>query len=114
MIIIESEIWCVCATLGSGRFGTRCCGRDLACPRISLRTMRLAHNTYDGGRRFAVNMSVSTQSILNSRRHQLFPILELAEIDRVRRFGEVRSYRAGEALAKVGEISPGLTVILAG
>ena len=59
-------------------------------------------------------MSVSTQSILDSRRHQLFPILEPAEVDRVRRFGKVSSYRAGEALAKVGEISPGLTVILAG
>jgi len=47
MIIIESEIWCVCATLGSGHFGTRCCGCDLApcefCPAISLRTMRPAH-----------------------------------------------------------------------
>ena len=59
-------------------------------------------------------MSVSTQSILDTRRHQLFPILEPAEVDRVRRFGKVSSYRAGEALAKVGEISPGLTVILAG
>ena len=59
-------------------------------------------------------MSVSTQSILDSRRHQLFPILEPAEIERVRRFGTVRSYRAGEALAKVGEIGPGLSIILAG
>src|SRR5215471_4404617 len=59
-------------------------------------------------------MSVSTQSILDTRRHQLFPILEPAEVDRVRRFGKVSSYRAGEALAQVGEISPGLTIILAG
>jgi thioredoxin reductase (NADPH) len=59
-------------------------------------------------------MSVPTQSILDSRRHQLFPILEPAEIERVRRFGAVRSYRAGDALAKVGEVGPGLTIILAG
>jgi thioredoxin reductase (NADPH) len=59
-------------------------------------------------------MSVSTQSILESRRDQLFPILEPAEIERVRRFGKVRSYRTGEALAKVGEVSPGLVIILAG
>jgi thioredoxin reductase (NADPH) len=36
------------------------------------------------------------------------------EIERVRRFGKVRSYGAGEALAKVGEKGHGLTVILAG
>jgi hypothetical protein len=29
----------------------------------------------------------------------MFPTLEPVEIERVRRFGEVRSYRAGEALA---------------
>jgi thioredoxin reductase (NADPH) len=59
-------------------------------------------------------MSVSTPSILDRRRDQLFPILEPAEIERVRRFGTVRSYRTGEALAKVGEVSPGLVIILAG
>jgi len=59
-------------------------------------------------------MSVSTQSILDRRRDQLFPSLEPAEIERVRRFGTVRSYRTGEALAKVGEVSPGLVIILAG
>jgi thioredoxin reductase (NADPH) len=59
-------------------------------------------------------MSVPTQSILDSRRHQLFPILEPAEIERVRRFGKVRSYGTGEALATVGEVSPGLIIILAG
>jgi thioredoxin reductase (NADPH) len=57
---------------------------------------------------------VLTQSILDTRRDQLFPILEPLEIDRVRRFGTVRSYGAGEPLAKVGEIGPGLTIILAG
>ena len=44
----------------------------------------------------------------------MFPTLEHAEIERVRRFGEVRSYGAGEALAKVGSVGHGLTVILAG
>src|SRR5262249_60014593 len=59
-------------------------------------------------------MSVSTQSILDRRRDQLFPSLEPAEIERARRFGTVRSYRTGEALAKVGEVSPGLVIFLAG
>src|SRR2546426_12075815 len=59
-------------------------------------------------------MTVPTQSIIDTRRHQMFPTLAPAEIERVRRFGEVRSYRAGEALAKVGAVGLGLTIILAG
>src|SRR5215470_377791 len=55
-----------------------------------------------------------TQSIIETRRQQMFPILEPAEIERVRRFGKVRTYGAGEALATVGEIGVGLTIILAG
>jgi thioredoxin reductase (NADPH) len=59
-------------------------------------------------------MPATTPSIFDTRRHQMFPILEPAEIERVRRFGKVRAYRAGEALATVGEVGLGLTVILAG
>jgi thioredoxin reductase (NADPH) len=59
-------------------------------------------------------MAVPTQSIIDTRRHQMFPTLERLEIERVRRFGEVRSYGTGEALAKVGEVGDGLTIILAG
>jgi len=51
-------------------------------------------------------MAAPTQSIIDTRRHQMFPLLEPAEIERVRRFGKVRSYGAGEALAKVGEVGP--------
>src|SRR6202051_927482 len=59
-------------------------------------------------------MAVPTQSIIETRRHQMFPTLERAEIERVRRFGEVRSYGAGEALAKGGQVGEGLSIILAG
>jgi thioredoxin reductase (NADPH) len=59
-------------------------------------------------------MSMPAQSIIDTRRYQMFPALEPAEIERVRRFGEVRSYGAGEALAKVGDVGRGLTIILAG
>src|SRR2546430_385808 len=52
--------------------------------------------------------------LIEARREQMFPTLEPAEIDRLRRFGELRSYRAGEALVKVGEVGHGLTVVLAG
>jgi thioredoxin reductase (NADPH) len=59
-------------------------------------------------------MSTQTQSIIDTRRDQMFPVLEGAEIERVRRFGKVHSYAAGEALASVGEVGLGLTVILTG
>jgi thioredoxin reductase (NADPH) len=44
----------------------------------------------------------------------MFPTLEPWEIERVRRFGVARSYRAGEALATVGNVGHGLTIILSG
>src|SRR5665213_2443244 len=61
-------------------------------------------------------MTTSTpqQSIFDTRRDQVFPVLEPSEIERVRRFGERHSYRADEALAKIGEISRGLTLVLSG
>jgi thioredoxin reductase (NADPH) len=59
-------------------------------------------------------MSALTPSIIETRRHQIFPVLEASEIERVRRLGKVHSYGAGEALAKVGEVGPGLTIVLAG
>jgi thioredoxin reductase (NADPH) len=61
-----------------------------------------------------MTMSAPKPSIVDTRRHQMFPVLETSEIERVRRFGVVRSYAAGEALAKVGEVGRGLTIILAG
>src|ERR1700736_3586443 len=59
-------------------------------------------------------MSVPAQSFSDSRDHQRFPKLEPAEIERVRRFGEVRSYAAGEALTKAGTVGHGIAIILAG
>jgi thioredoxin reductase (NADPH) len=44
----------------------------------------------------------------------MFPILSQAEIDRVRRFGEVRRFHAGAFLLQAGRPSPGAYVILAG
>jgi thioredoxin reductase (NADPH) len=59
-------------------------------------------------------MAFSMPQFIESRRDQIFPILDASEIDRIRRFGAVRSYRAGEAVARVGEVGPGLTLILSG
>jgi thioredoxin reductase (NADPH) len=59
-------------------------------------------------------MSVPTKSIIESRRDQIFPVLETADIDRMRRFGTLRSLRAGEVLARAGQVADGLTIVLAG
>src|SRR5258708_27383501 len=59
-------------------------------------------------------MSVPTKSIIESRRDQIFPVLETADIERMRRFGRLRSFRAGEVLARAGQVGGGLTIILAG
>jgi thioredoxin reductase (NADPH) len=56
----------------------------------------------------------ATQSIIETRRHQMFPRLDAVEIERVRRFGEICAYAAGEAVAKVGVVGRGLTLILSG
>ena len=59
-------------------------------------------------------MTSETQSIIATRREQMFPVLEPHEIDRMRRFGELRSFNAGDALAEVGKVGAGLTIILSG
>jgi len=59
-------------------------------------------------------MPAELQSIIAMRRHQMFPTLEPAEIERLRRFGDLRSFAVGASLAKVGEVGHGLTLILAG
>jgi thioredoxin reductase (NADPH) len=59
-------------------------------------------------------MSPRAPSVLETRGHQMFPTLAPREIDRLRRFGVIRSYGAGDALVRVGEAGHGLTVILDG
>jgi thioredoxin reductase (NADPH) len=54
------------------------------------------------------------RSMIEARREQMFPVLEPAEIERVSRFGERRSYAAREALVRVGEVGHGLILVLAG
>jgi thioredoxin reductase (NADPH) len=65
-------------------------------------------------RRESKVMSVPTKSIIESRRDQIFPLLEAADIERMRRFGALRSFHASEVLAKAGQVADGLMIILAG
>jgi thioredoxin reductase (NADPH) len=59
-------------------------------------------------------MPQSVHPLIEARRDQMFPVLESAEIDRLWRFGELKSYPAGERMVASGEIAPGAFVILAG
>src|SRR5215510_9501186 len=48
------------------------------------------------------------------RYEQTFPALTPPEIERMRRFGELRSYEDGEALFETGKQGPGMFVVLSG
>jgi thioredoxin reductase (NADPH) len=48
------------------------------------------------------------------RHEQTFPTLTPQEIDRMRRFGESRTYQDGEALFETGKVGPGMFVVLSG
>jgi thioredoxin reductase (NADPH) len=56
----------------------------------------------------------SQPSIVEQRGGQMFPELDPLEIERVRRFGECRSFAKGAALFTTGQVGPGLVVILSG
>jgi hypothetical protein len=49
-----------------------------------------------------------------ARMEQTFPTLTDAEIARMRRFGELRSYKDGEPMFETGKAGPGMFVVLSG
>ena len=57
---------------------------------------------------------ISELNTYATRGAQMFLQFNDAEIVRLARFGEPRSYRVGEMLAQVGEVGPGLMLILSG
>ena len=59
-------------------------------------------------------MSQSAHPPIWARHDQMFPTLDQEDIDRLRRFGELRSYGAGERIVTAGEVSPGLILVLSG
>ena len=59
-------------------------------------------------------MSLSLQSALDQRRDQVFLKFDLADIERMRGFGDVRSFAAGERFTTAGQVAPGLFIILTG
>ena len=51
---------------------------------------------------------------IDNRNEQMFPKLTPNEIDRLRRFGEVRHYAPSEALFVTGSVAPGMYVLIKG
>jgi thioredoxin reductase (NADPH) len=59
-------------------------------------------------------MVAARRPIAEARSDQIFPTLDERDIVRLRRYGDVRSYKKGAYLTKTGEPAPGLIVILSG
>src|SRR6185369_15534042 len=78
-------------------------------PRRNYAPARLAFAAYAWPAR-----GMSHAPIIDTRSAQMFPTLEPAEVERMRRFGTLCSYADGEALVRVGEVGRGMTVILSG
>ena len=53
-------------------------------------------------------------STIDPRDEHVFPKLTPQEIDRLRRFGEVRRYAPGDALFVTGDVAPGMYVLIKG
>src|SRR6476646_4203729 len=58
--------------------------------------------------------AIGATSIAFPRHEQTFPALTDSEIERMRRFGELRSFRHGYALFETGKVGPGMCVVLSG
>src|SRR5471032_821053 len=65
------------------------------------------------GRRHGMTLDAS-QDVAPQRRHQIFPVLEAADVARMARFGEARHIPSGELLKKAGERPQGLFVLISG
>ena len=54
------------------------------------------------------------QTVLETRRHQMFPQLDEHDVARLRRFGEICHFPDGTFIMKAGEVAAGLAFILKG
>jgi thioredoxin reductase (NADPH) len=59
-------------------------------------------------------MPQAVYPIIETRRDQMFPVLEPAEIDRLARFGARKSYAVGTRIFITGDVAPGAFIILVG
>ena len=59
-------------------------------------------------------MAAAPRTIIDTRYDQMFPSLEAADLKRLRRFGELRSYADGEYLVRAGDTGIGMFVVISG
>ena len=59
-------------------------------------------------------MATESPVELETRRHQMFPKLEAADIARIERFGHARRYQRGDCLFRAGDPGPGMFVVRRG
>lgn len=59
-------------------------------------------------------MAATERIEVETRRHQMFPVLSAADIGRIRRFGTVHRFHRGDCLFRAGEPGPGMFVVLQG
>jgi thioredoxin reductase (NADPH) len=59
-------------------------------------------------------MAGQAQSVFETRKDQAFPVLPPADIDRLKRFGTARHYEAGVEIARAGQTTEGLILVLSG
>jgi thioredoxin reductase (NADPH) len=79
---------------------------------MSCWTACAAHSAI--GDRASTVLRVQPDPPAETRRHQIFPTLSSVQIARLRRFGTPRAFASGEYLARAGELSPGVCIVLAG
>src|SRR3954468_2296081 len=58
--------------------------------------------------------AIGATSTAFPRHEQTFPTLTDSEIERMRRFGELRTFQHGETLFETGKVGPGMFVVLSG
>jgi len=54
------------------------------------------------------------KSVMETRRDQMFPQLAPQEVERLKRFGDIRHYPAGTLITQTGKVSDGLVFVLQG
>src|SRR5215471_11769299 len=72
------------------------------------------HREDDASADASTQSAGTSNAALASRYQQMFPVLSPAEIDRIRRFGEIRRFADGEFVSRAGETVPPMYVILSG
>ena len=68
----------------------------------------------DGGAAQAAGSGGGSSSRMFQRYEQTFPVLTAPEIARIRRFGEIRTFKDGECLFETGKPGHGMFVVLSG